>query len=269
MSVNSLVGGEPVYPGRGFILTVFVILSAAIFYHIRRARAGNLPYLRRLAGVDAIEEAIGRATEMGKPVVFSPGIAGLSGEYGAQTFAALEILGHVARTAARYDTRIIVGIRVPEVLPIAEEIVRSACQAEGKPDRYNPDDIRFLSSAQFAYAAGVMGIMEREKPGCAFLIGGFWAESLMFAEVGNAVGAIQIAGTANLHQIQFFVAACDYTLIGEEIFAVGAYFSQDPIRRGSIAGQDFGKIVAIVLILIGVLVSTFGSGDKLNQLTSW
>lgn len=257
------------YPGRGFILVSFIVLSAAIFYHISRARGGKIPYLRRLAGVSAIEEAIGRATELGKPVVFSPGIAGLSGETGAQTFAALEILGYVARTAAKYDTRVVVGLRIPEVLPIAEEIVKSAFAAEGKPDHYNPDDIRFLSSAQFAYAAGVMGIMEREKPGAAFLIGGFWAESLMFAETGNSIGAIQIAGTANLHQIQFFVAACDYTLIGEEMFAVGAYFSGDAVRRGSIAGQDFGKVVAIVLILIGALLSTFGAQDTVNKIINW
>jgi hypothetical protein len=246
-----------------------VILSAAIFYNIARARKGVIPYLRRLAGVAAIDEAVGRATELGRPLVFSPGISGLSGEYGAQTFAALEILGYVARTAAKYDTRIIVGIRIPEVLPIAEEIVRSAFMAEGKPDRYVPDDVRFLSSAQFAYAAGVMGIMEREKAGATFLIGSFYAESLMFAEVGNSIGALQIAGTANLHQIQFFVAACDYTLIGEEIFAVGAYFSNDAVRRGSIAGQDVGKVAAIILIIIGTLIGTFGGQKSLDQMINW
>jgi len=258
-----------VYPGRGFVLVVFLLLSGAIFYHIKRARSGRFPYLRKLPGVDAIDEAVGRATELGKPVVFSPGIAGLSGEYGAQTFAALEILGYVARSATKYDTRIITCIRVPEVLPIAEEIVKSAFTAEGKLEKYSVDDVRFLSSAQFAYAAGVMGLMQREKPGAAFLIGGFWAESLMFAEVGNSVGAIQIAGTANLHQIQFFVAACDYTLVGEEIFAVGAYFSKDPIKRGSIAGQDIGKVVAMVLILLGTIIGTFGGESVLKKIINW
>ncbi|QUL98573.1 MAG: hypothetical protein IMF26_00255 [Candidatus Fermentithermobacillus carboniphilus] len=258
-----------VYQGRGFILVVFVVLSGAIFYRIRLARTGKVPYLRKLAGVSAIEEAVGRATELGRPIVFSPGIAGLGGEYGAQTFAALEILGYVARTAAKYDTRIIVGIRIPEVLPIAEEIVRSAFAAEGKLDRYNPDDVRFLSQAQFAYAAGVMGIMERERPGATFLIGGFWAESLMFAEVGNSIGALQIAGTANLHQIQFFVAACDYTLLGEEMFAVGAYFSGDPVKKAIIAGQDFGKIIAIFLIVAGTLFATFGLESIVNRVINW
>ena len=32
------------------------------------------PFVRRLAGIDAIEEAIGRATEMGRPVLYVPGI---------------------------------------------------------------------------------------------------------------------------------------------------------------------------------------------------
>jgi hypothetical protein len=257
------------HTGRGFILVCFVVLGSAIFLSIERARKGKLPYLRRLPGVDAIDEAMGRSTELGKPIVYSPGIAGLSGETGAQTFAALEILGYVAETAAKYNIRLIVGIRRPEVLPIAQEVVRTAYLAEGKPDLYSPSDVMFLSSTQFAYAAGMMGIMEREEPGATFFLGGFWAESLMFAEVGHSIGALQIAGTANLHQIQFFVAACDYTLIGEEMFAVGAYFSGDEVKRGAIAGQDFGKVVAIALILLGVILTTFGAADTLDRIVNW
>jgi len=255
--------------GRVFVLVCFLTLACVIFFSINRARKGKLPYLRKLPGVDAIREAIGRSTELGKPIVYSPGIAGLSGETGAQTFAALEILSYVAKTAAEYDTRLIVCIRIPEVLPIAEEVVRTGYLSAGKIESYDPNDVRFLSSAQFAYAAGVMGIMERERPGATFLLGGFWAESLMFAEVGNAIGALQIAGTANLHQIQFFVAACDYTIIGEELFAVGAYFSEDPIKRGAISGQDIGKLIAVGLIIAGVILTTFGGAETVDKIVHW
>ena len=110
-----------------------------------------------------------------------------------------------------------------------------------------------------------MGFITREKVAANIMIGAFWAESLLIAEAGASVGAIQVAGTANLHQIPFFVAACDYTLIGEELFAGGAYLSQDKMELGSIAAQDYLKIVSIGLVILGALAATF-QYDFLHQL---
>lgn len=252
---------------RIFAFVSLAIISAFIIYSILKARRGKLPFIRNIPGILAIEEAVGRATEMGRPVHFTPGIAGLDGETASQTYAGLEILSHVARLVARYDSSIIVTIRQPIVFPVAEAIVKQAYLTEGVPDKFDTNSIRYLSSEQFAYAAGVMGIMEREQVSANFMLGAFWAESLMFAETGRHIGAIQIAGTANLHQIQFFVAACDYTLIGEDLFAAGAVISEDPIKLGSIAGQDLGKLFALALIIIGVISTTLGS-DFLTNLMS-
>jgi hypothetical protein len=60
-------------------------------------------------------------------------------------------------------------------------------------------------------------------------------------------------------QLPFFVAACDYTLIGEELFAAAAYLSQDRRMIGSLKGQDFGKIVAMLAIVIGSLLATIAA----------
>lgn len=238
-----------------FILAIG--FSVAMVIIIKNAQKGKKPFIRKINGLEAIDEAVGRATEMGRPVHFSPGIASLGEEAAAQTLAGLSVLGYVAKLTAKYDTPLIVTIRIPEVLPISEEVVKQSYLAEGKPDAYNPNNIRFLSNEQFAYAAGCLGIMTREKVATNIMMGAFWAESLIFAEGGFAAGSIQVAGTANNHQLPFFIAACDYTLIGEELFAAGAYLSEDPLQLGSIAVQDLGKIVAILLIAIGTLTATF------------
>jgi hypothetical protein len=125
-----------------------------------------------------------------------------------------------------------------------------------KGDSFNPMDVRYLSDDQFGYAAGVMGIMQREQVAANILFGAFWAESLIFAEVGSQSGAIQIAGTAATAQIPFFVAACDYTLIGEEMYAASAYLSRDPVLVGNLVGQDYGKWAASLLILAGSILAT-------------
>ena len=118
--------------------------------------------------------------------------------------------------------------------------------------------MQFVSPEQFAYVAAITGIMMRDKPAAHIFLGSFFAESLLLAETGFATGAIQVAGTANADQLPFFVVACDYTLIGEELFAASAYLSGEPKLVGSLKGADLMKIVIIVLVVVGCVLETFG-----------
>ena len=134
---------------------------------------------------------------------------------------------------------------------------------------FNEDMVHYLTDDQFAYAAGVNGIMVREKPAACMYMGKFYAESLILAETGNSIGAIQIAGTASQAQIPFFVTACDYTLIGEEFFAASAYLSQKPELIGGVKGQDMIKLVVISVIVICtilmILYETAGIGINISK----
>ncbi len=252
--------------GTRFLLVFSLFSGALIFYMMFKVREGKyLPKIRPINGLDAIEEAIGRATEMGRPVHFSPGIGGVTDESAPQTMAAMEILSYTSDLVAKYDNDMVVSIRMPDLFPIAQEVTRQRFMAAGKPEMFKETTVQFFSDEQFAYAARCMGFITREKAAANIMMGAFWAESLMIAEAGASVGAIQVAGTANLHQIPFLVAACDYTLIGEELFAGGAYLSQDKMKLGSIAAQDYLKIVSIALVILGALAATF-QYDFLEQL---
>ena len=143
-------------------------------------------------------------------------------------------------------------------MSVAQEVVREGYLQAGRPDAYQKENISYITDDQFGYAAGVDGIMVRQRPAAIFMLGCFYAESLILAETGRSVGAIQIAGTAMPSQIPFFVAACDYTLIGEELFAASAYLAREPKLLGSLKGQDAAKFFFIVLIVIGVLAATIG-----------
>ena len=70
-----------------------LLVSITIYYYIDRARSGEEIYLRTIPGLKALEEAVGRATEMGKSVLFVPGISDLDQ---VETITGLNILGHVA-----------------------------------------------------------------------------------------------------------------------------------------------------------------------------
>jgi hypothetical protein len=246
-------------------INVFIILGAFlifVIYFIRQAKAGKSLFVRRIAGLDAIEEAVGRATEMGKPILYISGIEDMDN---LQTVASMIILGNVAEMAARYEVPLLVPICVPFVVTVAEESVKQGYMKAGKPEAYNPNNVRFLTQEQFAYAAGVNGIMLREKPAANFMFGSFYAESLLMAETGLSTGAIQVAGTANIHQLPFFVVACDFTLIGEELFAASAYLSREPKLLGSLKGSDLAKFLIMISLIIGGLLETFG----ISKFTSW
>jgi hypothetical protein len=235
------------------ILIIALFLFATIFLFIERGRRGKPPYVRRIAGLDALEEAIGRATEMGRPIVYVPGVHDMNE---VQTVASMTILSHVAKKAAQYDSRLIVPNRYSLVMTTAREIVKEACLQVGRPDAYREDDIFYISDEQFGFVAGVSGLLVREKPAACLFFGSFFAESLVLAETGNSIGAIQIAGTAQPAQLPFFVAACDYTLIGEELFAASAYLSGEPRQLGSLKGQDVGKLLAVGGIAAGSALAT-------------
>ncbi len=234
----------------GLLLALF---CASVLYLTEVAKRGKAQFIRPIAGLAAVQEAIGRATEMGRPVLYVPGIADVDD---IQTIASVVILSEVAKTAARYDTRTIFATCSPLLFPIAEETIRNAFLDAGRPDAFNRDDVRFLSYDQFAFTAGVTGIMLRERPAANVYMGAFWAESLILAETGFLSGAIQIAGTANVSQLPFFVAACDYTLIGEELYAASAYLSHDPRLLGSLKASDAAKLVVAAFIAIGVLTAS-------------
>ena len=225
-----------------------------IEYFIEKANKGEEIYLRPIAGISAMEEAVGRSTEMGTSVLFVPGISGLDQ---IDTIAGLTILGHVAEMTAQYETNLHVPVAVPIVMETAKETCKEAYLKQGRTDLYRNDMVHYVTDDQFAYAAGVNGIMLRDKPAAVFYQGKFYAESLILAETGNSIGAIQIAGTGSSSQIPFFVTACDYTLIGEEFYAASAYLSGNPEMVGSIKGQDYVKLLCMISILIVVLFSLF------------
>ena len=238
---------------RGWLLILLLIVGGSVVYYIRAVRSGRDLKLRKIAGLDAVDEAVGRATEMGRSVLFIPGIQDIND---IQTVAAITILSRVARRTAEYDADLEVPTARSLVMTTARETVQASYLGAGRPDAYKEDNIYYLADEQFGYVAGVTGTMVRKRPAACFYMGAFYAESLLLAETGNSIGAIQVAGTAMPSQLPFFVAACDYTLIGEEFFAASAYLSGEPHQLGSLKGQDFGKVVGVALLVTGCALAT-------------
>ncbi len=223
-----------------------------VYLMITRAKQGQkIPEIRKIGGIDAFAEAVGRATEMGKPVHMTDYSTDLGSD---STFAYWSFLAYIAKMCASYDTRFVVTDANYLVNVVNQEIVKQSYLEAGKPDSFNADDVRFIAGSQFAWAMGVAGFIGREKPAAQFLVGYFYAESLILAEAGNLVGAIQVAAASSPAQVPFFVAACDYTMIGEELYAGAAYISKDPVITGTVVAQDLMRLVLYAIILLGGVI---------------
>lgn len=237
----------------GFIVVLFIFL----------AKKNPNMYIRKIAGVDAIEEAIGRATEMGKTVLYLTGLSIMSD---IATIAAISILSRVARKVAQYEAKLLVPCYDPIVTAVAKDTIKAAYTDIGRPDAYRDDFAFYVVDSQFPFVAAVDGIMMREKPAANIFMGYYYAESLLLTETGSATGAIQIAGTDAITQLPFFITTCDYTLIGEELYAAGAYISRNPLQLGSLKGEDIGKLVFFIVLIVGTIFSAIGIKIIINLL---
>ncbi len=239
-------------------MVLMIVTIASIIYFTDAVEKGKEVHIRTIPALDAIEEAVGRAAETGRPVHFTPGYS-LGGLYnptmGPGVMAGITILSKVAEITAKLGTDIIVSLAQAEAVPIVEEMLKVIYKANNT--EVPPNAVRFISTEQYAYAAGVLSILLEERPGANLLMGYFWSESLQFAEGGNYIGAMQIGGTASASQIPFFVASCDYCLIGEELFAAKGYLDRDPASLGSLVASDLLRTLLIGLVVLSFFAVNF------------
>ncbi|MEM0196262.1 MAG: DUF6754 domain-containing protein [Sulfolobales archaeon] len=253
-------------PFSAFVILLVLLIAGYVF--MTEAKSGKEFPVRKIPAFDAIEEAVARSVEMGRPVHMTFGYGTISSAMAPQFIAGLGVLSHVARLCGKYGAKLIATLGVPEAIATTEEIVREGYYSSGRPELYDPTyNVRYLTDQQFAYASAVQATLIRENVGANIVVGPFYAESLIFMEAGNMVNAFQIAGTARETQIPFFVLVADYSFIGEEIFAAGALASGDRETLASIRGQDIGKLLSIILIVLGILLLL--GGFKLVDSLNW
>ena len=247
-----------VIAGRTLGLLALVVIVGSILYFMQRSYSGKIPNLRRLQAVDAIEEIIGRCVEMGRPAWYlmdnvnmtSPSIL-------APTVAAFQILAYTSRMAARLGVKFFVPVTQGLAYSIANDIVEEAYKAEGKLEDFDPfSTVMYLPDG--ADRMYIINNMWSQGVAGVFFLGSWYHKAVIFTENAARVGALTLGATATTHNIPFLVAICDYSIIGEELYALGAYVSQDPTQTSSLAGQDIGKYVALIVILLGSILATVG-----------
>jgi len=234
---------------------IYMIVFFVLMYYYMSINKEEQYTIRSMPAMQAIPEAVGRAAEMGRPVFWTPGISGSldNSSQGPQVLAAISILEFVTEECVKAGVHIHAICPLPDALPLVEETMRTAYLREGKPEEFSPEQITFISQ-QSAYLSGTLGYFQRERPASNILVGGFYYESVVIGEAGNHIGAMQIGGTNNTHQMPFMVATCDYMMLAEELFAAGAAITMNRDMLGSIKGEDIMKLLLVALTAVGFIL---------------
>lgn len=233
------------------LVLLLLILPILVFLTFR-VRAGKAGELRPIPGMEGLPELVGRSAETGQSLHVSVGVAAVGGRMTSDTWAGLTLLSQLADEAAACDTPLIVTVADATVLPLAQDIVRRAYVRNGNPEGYDPTQVQLIAPNAMAYASGVAGILEREPLTANVMVGQFGDEYLLIGETGARLGIRQIVGTADPGTLPFVYASADETLIGEEIFAGGAYTAGKPLQIGSLLTEDWLRW----LVVVGILVAT-------------
>jgi len=231
-------------------LVPLLLLLPVLFFLVSRVRAGKAGHLRSVPGLEELSSLVGRSAETGHPLHVSVGVAGVGGLATAETWAGLTVLNELANEAAACDTPLIVTVSDPTILPLAQDLLWRAYQRNANPEGYQPTQVRFVAPEPLAYAAGVAGILQRESLTANIMLGDFGDEYLLMGEAGAQQGIRQIAGTTDPNTLPFVYATSDEALIGEEIFAGGAYTTKLPIQVASLLAEDWARWVVVAGIVV-------------------
>jgi len=250
--------------GGGFDLLVLILIFAfvAIALEISKKREKPFGDMRSITAMEHIDEVVGRAAEMGSSVHFTAGSGSLFSHTALEMMAGISVMGKVAESCAKHDVPLRVTCRQPMVFNVSRAVARAGYERAGYPELFQEDYVVFTSPDYFAYTNAVCYYLLREKPAVSFLIGSFLGAGVFMGESGARAGALQIGGPHI-----FYVLCCDYFLLGEELYAAGAYASEDPEMLGSIAAQDMTKILALILMIVGVLAMFVGSDAIVKMLS--
>jgi hypothetical protein len=244
----------------GRIVALILLIGSFILYYLysQMIEQGKIFKIRTLPPLAAIPEAVGRCAEMGKPMFYCTGItSSLSNTSGAYTLASITILGLLSRELAKTGVRLKLFTSTIDAMPLIQETIKNSYELEGKPEDYSDDFIELIAN-QSSLVSRYLGSLQRENPAAACLIGSLAYESVVLAEGGNAIGAMQISGTVNYYQIPFLVASTDYCLISEELYAAAAAVSGEAGSVGPIAAEDVIKLITLGLTLLGVILAPLG-----------
>jgi hypothetical protein len=213
--------------------------------------------MRDLGRLAAVGRAMALAAESGAAAAFSLGTAGVARMTTAhqrmQTLAALPILGHVARAAARSGVPLRITANDPVAVFLAGTAVAEAHRRTATEEREQRARAEYLGEGRAASAAA--SLSEAGAPATAFVMGGLAEEALLLLEGESRGAAWTSYGTAAASQASSVLLEGGGTLVGPELYQAPSDLGASRHERTAV--QAFNRIVVGALAVL-LLASVAG-----------
>jgi len=250
----------------------FILLAlnfALMYLFMRKAEGGNPPKIRPVPLIEELDNIVGRASEMGRPIHFSTGYGGLHDEWAVMCVAGLALLSKVAELCGKHRVWLQFTCFRGYLVPIGQDLLKTGYEKGGTPDMYSPDMVSYVGEDQPAYIAFMMDYFMSERPAVGFMFGAIQAEMNHHLMMCARVGAICCAGTPRLYYQGKIALMADYGLLGEELYVAGASITKDPVHLGSIEAEDYSKLIVILLLFLAAIVVNIGMPELFMGLIGW
>jgi hypothetical protein len=228
--------------------------AVAIYLGKLQVERGNFGKMRPISAFELLRCLADQAIETGRCLHISLGTGGISGQSTADSLAGLEVLESLSKQSAAAGMAPVTTMSDPTLLPLAEDVACRAAPTMGP--RPSGQDIRWLAPQPSAYAAGVMGIIGSESIQANAMVGVFGDEYLLLGSAANRHHSTLVGAATDPTVLPFVVATADKALLGEEMFAAGAYLSDKPWHLASLLAQDWMRWIIVAIILALVIVGT-------------
>jgi len=240
--------------GLAFVLLFFGLII--VFAVAGRARLGV--DLRDIPAFGKLRRSLGLAVEAGRRIHFSVGRGSITGTESAAALVGLSMLERISRAASVSDKPPVATSGNAALAILTQDTLRSTYREIGAEDQYDFSSGRLTGVTPFSYAAGTLPVIRDEQVSASVLIGNFSSEVALIADEGDRVGSLTLAGADNLIGQAVLYATTHEPLIGEELYAGGAYLQAGPIHTASLQAQDAIRWLLVVVISIGIVLKVIG-----------
>ncbi len=218
---------------------------------------------RDLGRLAAVSRAMALAAESGGDAAFSLGSAGVARAASAfdrlQTLAAIPILGHVARAAARAGVPLRVTANDPVAIHLADGALDAAHLATETEERQERSTTEYLGEGRAVAAATALA--EAGTPAAAFVGGGLAEEALLLLNGAQEGAAWTSFGTAAASQAGSVLLEGDGSLIGPELYQAPSDLRAAGLERIAVLAANRVIVAALVTIVLGSLLAVGGGID--------
>jgi hypothetical protein len=239
------------------ILFILLCLGLILFYFFSDRNRPKIN-LRDIQAFHHIQREVDLAVEAGNRLHISLGRGNINDLQGGAAFIGLTILDRCAREASNSDRPPMTTSGDGVITILSQDTLQSTYRSLAAEQRYDPTNARLTGLTPLAYAAGSIPIIHDEHVSANFFAGHLGTEIALLTEAGERSRSLTVAGTDSIHAQAVLYATSDEPLLGEELYAAGAYLGAGPAHFASLRMQDILRWVLIGAIVIGAILKLLG-----------